>query len=86
MICSDWDWKKNPNGFDKYLTTFSVKDVTKIDVYSGMYKSQTFVVCIVFYNGDSIIGAPYSGYLCKNNISTIKAKFIDNYPNNGYTC
>lgn len=43
-------------------------------------------MCIVFYNGQTILGAPYAGYLCKSNADTIKANFIDKSPENGYTC
>lgn len=47
-----------PEGYQLYLTTFSIKDVTKIDVYYGNDNNQSYVVCIVFYDGEKILGAP----------------------------
>ena len=52
-------WKNNPDGYPNYLTTVNMKDVTKIEVYKGTANaaSGSYVGCIVFYNGETIIGA-----------------------------
>ena len=52
-----------------------MKDVTKIEVYKGTANaaSGSYVGCIVFYKGDTIIGAPHAASLIGNfNINNIK--------------
>jgi hypothetical protein len=64
--------------------------VTKIEVYKGTKHAAigSYVVCIVFFSGQNIIAAPYSGSLVGsyNDLNTLKSKFIDKCPGNGYKC
>lgn len=58
-VLSSIYWNGNPEGYSSNLTTLNIKDVTKIDVCYYNYKNVPDVVaCIVFYNGETIIGAP----------------------------
>ncbi len=82
MFCST-TWKDNPEGFDGNLNTFSVKEVTKIDVFTD--SSKGFVVALVFYKDQTIIGAPVATDCCNYTIDSIKANFIVKCPGNKYT-
>jgi hypothetical protein len=42
-----------------------LKEVTKIEVYEGTWHKDkgNYVACMVFYKGETIVGAPYAGKL-----------------------
>jgi hypothetical protein len=78
VFCSHY-WKNNPEGESGNLITTSLKEVTKIEVYNGaaFANKGAYIICIVFYNGDTILGAPVAGGECNYTIDNIKANFID---------
>jgi hypothetical protein len=76
---------------DKYsghTTTVDLKEVTKIEVYEGTtHKDKgSYVACMVFYKGQTIVGAPYAGNVigAGRTLDTIKASFIDQCPGNNF--
>jgi hypothetical protein len=59
-----------------------LKEVTKIEVYEGTWHKDkgNYVACMVFYKGQTIVGAPYAGNLTgKVSEANIKA-----LPGNGF--
>jgi hypothetical protein len=73
-----------------------LKDVTKIDVagkylannscnYNYRGSAQNFVVvCMVFYNEETVVEAIMATNYCNYHASNIKALFIDKCPENGF--
>ena len=63
VTCSKY-WLNSPEGYNSYLTSFSLEKVTKIEVYHGTDPSHApngpYVGCLVFYENNNIIGAPYA--------------------------
>jgi translation initiation factor 6 (eIF-6) len=64
-----------------------LSNVTKIDVYEGTANKDqgSYIACMVFYNNQTIVGAPFAGELTgKLTVANIKAEFIDKCPSNGF--
>jgi hypothetical protein len=54
--------------------------VTKVEVYAGTNYAYNgaYIACIVFYKGNTIIGAPIAAKECGYyNINNIKANYLD---------
>ncbi len=68
------------------MITFCLKDVTKVEVYSGKNSQLTYVVSVIFYKNKEILGAPSAISFVDCNLENIQANFIDKCPDNGYTC
>jgi len=64
VICSRYWANNNPEGFPNHLTSFMLLSVSKIEVYYGTDPSRapngSYVGCLVFYEDNEIIGAPYA--------------------------
>ena len=78
---------QNLDQYAHHTVTINLKEVTAIEVYEGTQQKDkgTYVACIVFYKGNTIVGVPFAGELIgKQTDLTIKHSFIDKCPGNGF--